>query len=187
MQHAPRRIRQPHLRLPLSLLQQILSHARKRAARARRAHKGVERAARLRPDLGPGAAVVRARVRDVVELVRPHAVGQRLREGARLVVVVRGVLVGDGGHGVYFGAEHFEEVDFFLALTRGSGEGEYGVVAKRADLCVGHEDDAFVSSVAADVREANAGVACSAFHNRTSRLESVIITEILQHISHGRE
>lgn len=59
---------------------------------------------------------MRVRVRGVVELVGPYGVGKVLGVVARLVVVVRGVLVCDGGDGAHVRAQHLQQVDLLLAL-----------------------------------------------------------------------
>ena len=153
MQDAARRIRQPHLRLPSTLLLQILPHARERAARTSSRNEPIDDAGRLHPNLRARSPVVRVRIGGVIELVRPDRAAGPARIVARLVVVVPRVVVGHRGHGPHVGAEHAQQVDLLLALR------------------VRHVDHAAVPFCAADVRQADARVARCAFHDCSARLE----------------
>ena len=119
MQHASGRISQPNLRLPTALLLQELAHTRECSTRTRSTGESVQGSSSLLPDLWARGFIVRPGVRNVIELVRPHGIGKLFGEFFRLVVVVFRVLVGYRGDWVDLGSEHFEEVDFFLTLTRG--------------------------------------------------------------------
>lgn len=116
MQHAPRGVSQPHLRLPTTLLLQKLAHSRKRSTRTRSAGESIQSSSSLFPDLRTRGFVVRPGVGDVVELVCPHGIGQALGKGFCLVIVVFWMFVRYRRDWVDFRAEHFQEVDLFLTL-----------------------------------------------------------------------
>ena len=155
VQDTARGVRKPHLSLATALLLEVPANASKRAARPGRSDERVDPPARLRPNLGPGGAVVRVRVGRVVELVRPDRAGRVARKVARLVVVVLRIFVRDRGDGAHVRAEHSEQVDLLLALR------------------VRHVDHAAVPFGAADVRQADARVARGPFDDRAARLEPV--------------
>ena len=154
MQHAARRVRKPHLHPPVALLFQVPPDARERPAGPGAHNERIDDTLRLRPYLRARRAVVRLRVRGIVELVRPHRARRRARIVARLVVVVARVVVRHRGHGAHLRAQHPQQIDLLLALR------------------VWHVDDAMVALGAADVREADARVPRGPFDDRATRLES---------------
>ena len=162
MQDTARRVRKPHLSLAIAFLLEVPPNAGKGAARPSRSDERVDLAARLRPNLGAGGAIVRVRVGGVVELVRPDRARRGPRKVARLVVVVLRVFVGDRGDGAHVGAEHPQQVDLLLALR------------------VRHVDHAAVPFGAADVRQADARVACGPFDDRAAWLEPVKRKSVLK-------
>ena len=116
MQHAPGGIGQPHLSLSTALLLQELAHTRKCPTRTRSTCESVQVSMHLFPDLRTRGFVVGPRVGDIIELIRPHGVGEIFSKGLRLVVVVPWVLVCHSWDWVDFGPKHPEEVDLFLTL-----------------------------------------------------------------------
>jgi hypothetical protein len=99
MQHTPGGISQPNLRLPTALLLQKLAHARKRSTRTRSAGESVQIPLSLFPDLRTRSFVVCPGVGDVIELIRPHSIGEVFGKGFRLVVVVFGFSYATAGTG----------------------------------------------------------------------------------------
>lgn len=171
VQHRARRVREVAAHAAARGLLQIPRDARERAGRARGAREGVDGAGRLRPDLGARRLDVRAAVRRVVELVRPHRlrrvarlVPQALGVPPRLVVVVVRVVEGDGGHGVHRGAEEAQQVDLALRLR------------------VGHVDDQLVPPRPAHVRQPDARVARRALHHRAPRPQQPPLLRVLDHV-----
>ena len=75
---------------------QVPDGARERSARTGGARECVHLAARLAPDLGTGGLDVSFSIGCVVELVGPHGVFEGLGVTLGLVVVVLGVVKGDG-------------------------------------------------------------------------------------------
>lgn len=120
-QDAPRRIREPYLRLAAALLLEIFPGTRERAAGASGADEAIECAARLFPNLRSRGQIVRLGIGGVVKLVRPDCVGEIFGKVACLVIVVCRIVVRDGRDGIDLGAEHAEEVDLFLTLAKTGG------------------------------------------------------------------
>ena len=118
MQNAPRRVSQPNLRPPTTLLLQELSYTCQRSTRSRCTRESVQDPSSLLPDLRTRGFVVRPGIGDVVELVRPHRVRELLCKGLRLVVVVLRVFVRDRWDRIDFRSQHFEEIDLLLALNK---------------------------------------------------------------------
>ena len=140
-----------HLRL--SLLE-VAPDAADRAARADRDDDRVDLAARLLPDLRPGQAVVRLRVRHVGVLVGLEAAGDLLGEPVGDGVVALGRVVLDRGRRDHdLGAVGAQQRDLLLA-----------------HLVRHHEDAAVALDRGAD-REPDAGVARGRLDDRPARLQ----------------
>lgn len=119
MQHTPRGVSQPHLCPPTALFLQEPAHTRKRPTRTGSAGESVQGPLSLFPDLRARSLVVRPGVGDIVELIRPHSIGEAFGKGFRLMVVVFRVLVRYRRDWVDFCPEHSQEVDLFLTLKEG--------------------------------------------------------------------
>ena len=159
MQDATRWVRQPHLRLPIALLLQILPNARERAAGTGSSNERINNAGRLRPNLRARSPEMHVRVGGVIKLVRPDRARHRACTLARLVVVVPRVFVRHRGHRSYISTEHSQKVDLLLALR------------------VRHVDHTAVSFGTADVRQADTRVARCAFHDCSAWLEPGVPTD----------
>lgn len=112
---------------------EVAGDAAQRASRAGARDEGVEHAAALRVDLGPGAVVVRAPVGGVLELVGEEATAGGERGGGvgggeapREVDEVVWVDDGGGGNEGYGCAEGEEEGGFFGGLVVGHAAGGVG-------------------------------------------------------------
>ena len=168
MQHTPRRISQPNLRLPTALLLEELTHTRQCPTRPRSACETVQGSPSLLPDLRTGGFVVRPGVCDVIELVRPHRVGEFLREFLRLVVVVPRVFVRYRWDRVDFGTEHFQEIDLFLTLNKTENvKNLSSIVAKFSYLGVRHENNTSIPLGSTHMRKADPSISCRSLHYRT--------------------
>ena len=105
------------------------------------------------PDFRAGSAVVRVRVHGVLILIGIEGIGNFARElGGDGIIAARVFRLDGGGADDDFGAERFQEIDFFARLFVGDGE------------------DDFVAAHAGDEGEAHAGVAGSAFDDGAAGL-----------------
>ena len=105
------------------------------------------------PDFGAGSAVVRVRIHGVFILIRVEGIGNFAREFCSDGIVAARIFGFDGGGADdYFGAERFQEINFFARLLIGDGE------------------DDFVAAHAGDEGEAHAGVAGGAFDDSAAGL-----------------
>ena len=103
---------------------------------------------------GPVRAIVRFRIHRVFVLIGIKGIGNFAREFCGDGIVAARIFGFDGGGADdHFGAEGFEQIDFFARLFVGDGE------------------DDFVAAHAGDERQAQAGVAGSAFDDRAAGLE----------------
>src|SRR5665213_2082636 len=94
-----------------------------------------------------------AAVGGIVELVGPDRVRQFIGQAARDFLVVIRIAVRHGLHAPYFRPERLDQ----------------GVFLRR--LVIRHYDDAAIAAGITDMRQADAGVARSAFDNGTAALE----------------
>lgn len=170
VENRPRRVGQERLDPPPAHVLEVPRRAGQRAPRPRGAREGVDPAAGLRPDLRARGLDVRAPVRNVVELVRPHGpvlgvLGlPALRVPFGLPVVVLRVLPRDRGDRVDFRAQQPQEVDLALRLR------------------VGHVYDQLVPAGAADVREADARVARRALDHGPAPFEQPAFLGVLDDV-----
>ncbi len=174
VQHGARGVGEEALDAAGRGLLQVPRDAGEGAGRAGGAGEGVDAALCLRPDLRARGLDVRAAVRRVVELVRPHGVAaprrllaQALRVAPRLVVVVVRVVEGHGRHGIHLGPEQAEQVDLALRLR------------------VGHVDDQPVPARPADVREPDPRVAGRALDDGPAGPEEPALLGVLHHVERG--
>lgn len=88
MQHTPRWVSNPDLRLPLTLLSQISPYTSESTTRPSRTDETIHLSIGLCPDLRACSPVMCVGIRGVVELVCPDSVGNALSVLASLVIVV---------------------------------------------------------------------------------------------------
>ncbi len=106
------------------------------------------------PDFRAGREVVSLRVHGIVVLIGIEGIGNFAREFFSDGIVAAGIFGLDGGGADDdFGAEGFEEIDFFLGLLVRNGE------------------DHFVAANGGDECETHAGVAARAFDDGAARFE----------------
>jgi len=116
VQYTARRVRQPHLRLAIALLLEILAGTGQSATCSRRAYKSVDLPLHLFPYFRTSGDIMGVGIRRIVELVCPDRVLQLLCKLFGLVVVILGILERDSRHGVDLGPKHPQEVNLLLAL-----------------------------------------------------------------------
>jgi hypothetical protein len=108
-----------------------------------------------------------AAVGSVVKLVGPDSVLETLSMTLSLVVVVLGVLEGDGRDRVDLSTEETEQVDLSLGLG------------------VGHVDNTLVTLGTTDVSESDSGVSGGSFDDGSSGLDKAALLGVLDHVEGG--
>src|SRR5258708_6532423 len=143
---------------------QVFSRAANGAAGAHAADEVRDLAFAVFPNLGTGGAVVRLGIHRVVVLIRIIRIGNLASEFFRYRIVAPGIFRLDGGGANDdFGAESFQEINFFFGLLVRGGKNTL-VTANRRDQ-----------------RQAHAGVAGSAFYNRAAGLEQAFLLGFIDH------
>src|SRR5258706_13074951 len=143
---------------------QEFSHAADGAASADAANEMRDLAFAVFPNLGTRGAVVRFGVHLIVILIRVVRIGNLAGEFFRNGIVAARIFRLDGsGTNDDFGAECFQQIDFFLGLL------------------VSRSENAFVTANRGDEREAHAGVSRSAFNNCAPRLQEAFFFGFINH------
>src|SRR6202171_4232871 len=143
---------------------QVFSHAADGAAGAHTANKMGDLAFAVFPNFGAGGAVVSFRIAGIVVLIRVVRIGNLAGEFfCHRVVAARIFRLDGGGADDDFGAEGFQEIDFFLGLLVGGCKNAF-VTAHRRDEC-----------------QAHAGVAGGTFNDRAAGLEQALFLGIVDH------
>src|SRR6266849_1563183 len=143
---------------------QVFSHSADGAAGAQATDKMRNLAFAVLPNLGTGGAVVSFGIAGIVVLIRVVRIGNLTLEFLRHGIVAAGIFRLDGGGADDdFGAERFQEIDFFLGLL------------------VSGRKDALVTANRRDERQTHAGVARSAFNDRAARLEQAFFFGFINH------
>src|SRR6266481_751131 len=147
---------------------QVFSHAANGATGAYAANEMRDLAFAVFPNLGTRGAVVSFGIAGIVVLIRVVRIGNLTGEFFRhRIVAARIFRLDGGGTDDDFGAERFQEIDFFLGLL------------------VGGREDALVSANRRDERQAHAGIALSAFNDRAAGLQKAFFLGFVNHADRG--
>src|SRR6266481_3640619 len=143
---------------------QVFSHAANGATGAYAANEMRDLAFAVFPNLGTRGAVVSFGIAGIVVLIRVVRIGNLTGEFFRHRIVAARIFRLDGrGADDDFGAERFQEIDFFLGLL------------------VGGREDALVSANRRDERQAHAGITRSAFNDRAPGLQKAFFLGFVDH------
>src|SRR5258708_2062960 len=143
---------------------QVFSHAADGAAGAHTAYEVRDLSFAVFPNLGARGAIVSFGIAGIVVLIGVVRIGNLAREFFRHRIVAAGIVRLDGGWADDdFGAESFQEIDFFLGLF------------------VGGSKDALVAANRRDERQTHASVARSAFDDRAAGLEQAFFLGFVNH------
>ena len=143
---------------------QILAHAADGAAGAHAANEVGDFAFAVFPDFRAGGLVMGFRIHRIVVLVGIEGIGNFARQFfGDGIIAARIVGLDGGGADDDFGAERFEQVDFFLGLLVRDGENH------------------FVAAHRGDERQSHAGIAGSAFNDGAAGLEQALFFGVVNH------